>query len=1007
MRNRAFAKPFIRVLGIGFLFLLMICSPTGLSQILEYRFQNLTVEDGLPSSLVTCTVQDSRGFIWIGTSGGLLRFDGYSFKKFSSISGDSASISSNLITAIARGRSGDLWIGTQDGNLCKLELPSERSRWLNFQGSHSMAVNSIWQARDGVHWVATEGNGIFLIDSGGSVLNHFENKPRIENSLSSNVIYTIAEDLSGRILVGTAAGLNIFDGTHGSFEVYRHHLDEPLSISNDTVRAILSDSSGKTWIGTNLGVDEWDMSIQTIHHLNGINGIVSVLRRHDASHIWVGTYLSGLRRFNHISGTISKFLPIQNKPHSLLGTSVLDILIDRTGTSWIATNGGMSRITSRALQFSFYLREPPSNSKFVSSVAEDQNGNVWIGAMGVQRNDVNWETEATPSSRAHPVFLKEAFVTALFCDREGVIWIGTNRGLFRHPPNTLQFDALPFRNRILAMAEDHEGTIWVGTSPLGLCGINKQTGQISYRIAQAKEKSSELQTANVTRVFVDRDDVVWVGTEGNGLQRLNRDNGTLKKYTHDPLIHTSISNNRVYDIYEDDLRTLWITTGSGLDEFDQATETFAHFSNTDGFPSSQLLNLQEDSRGNLWITADGQSISKFNRVSKRITNFFSEDGFHNTSVMGAFAKISTGEFFIGGTEGFTRFHPDSILDNTIPPPIQITELTVAGKSIAFDREKMNLGMAFPYNENFLGFSYAVLDYVNPERNRHAYRLEGVDPIWIYAEGSHRINYSNLSSGSYALRIKGANSDGYWNEDGITLPITINPPWWETWWFRALGAGTLLALIAVVYNIRVRHLLALERLRLRVASDLHDDLGSVLSSLALSSDVVRRTLPDEHDASKKRLLEMGNVARTAADALRSIVWVIKPGSETMDEMMMTLRTTASRLLRDKELSFSVEGALLRRNLDMEFRRNVALSFNEILNNIMKHAHAHSVDVQVRTEGDKLILLVHDDGKGFDPAASPQGNGLGNLRRRAAAIGGECLLTTAPGKGTTVLITARIP
>jgi signal transduction histidine kinase len=238
-------------------------------------------------------------------------------------------------------------------------------------------------------------------------------------------------------------------------------------------------------------------------------------------------------------------------------------------------------------------------------------------------------------------------------------------------------------------------------------------------------------------------------------------------------------------------------------------------------------------------------------------------------------------------------------------------------------------------------------------------------------------------------------------------VVIAPPYWQTWWFRALVAAALLGLVAFAYNIRVRHLLALERLRLRVASDLHDDLGGVLSSLALSSDLVRRTLPDEQATSKNRLLEMGSVARAAADALRSIVWVIDPGHETMDEMVMAMRTTATRMLRNMEVSFSAGPMPARRILDMEFRRNVALSFNEILNNILKHAHAGRVDINLRSEGDRLVLRVHDDGTGFDTSQISPGNGLGNLQHRAAAVGGTCTLTSEPGKGTTVEIEGKIP
>jgi signal transduction histidine kinase len=265
---------------------------------------------------------------------------------------------------------------------------------------------------------------------------------------------------------------------------------------------------------------------------------------------------------------------------------------------------------------------------------------------------------------------------------------------------------------------------------------------------------------------------------------------------------------------------------------------------------------------------------------------------------------------------------------------------------------------------------------------------------------------NLSPGSYRLRVRAANGDSVWSSKEASYSFEILPPWWMTWWFRVLTLLAIAGAIAALVQLRMRHMLAQERLRLQIASDLHDDLGSSLSSIALVSENVRSALGEDHPAHRD-LRSVTSVAREAADRLKDDVWVIKPGSDTLENLLLRMKDATQSMIGHMQVSFRTDMNGTSRQAPLAFRRNILFIYKEVLQNILKHSCASSVEILVGLDDGTLTLDVRDNGKGFDPETTRKGNGLVNLQRRADMLKGGLLIRSASNEGTHVHLKVRIP
>jgi signal transduction histidine kinase len=373
---------------------------------------------------------------------------------------------------------------------------------------------------------------------------------------------------------------------------------------------------------------------------------------------------------------------------------------------------------------------------------------------------------------------------------------------------------------------------------------------------------------------------------------------------------------------------------------------------------------------------------------------------------GAALCTADGFMVFGSAEGVTIFHPDSVRDNPFVPPVVLTDFSVYDRSVATPSvELQRRGIRLSYDERFFSFEFAALSFRCPEKNLYSYTLEGFDRGW-HAPGPGRLaRYTNVPPGEYLFRIRGSNDDGLWNPTGIAIPVSIDPPFWQTWWFRLI---LLLALVPAVYavdRIRRHQVLMVERLRQRIARDLHDDIGTNLSAIVIGS----RFLASEKSLSRKgrgQIDEIRNITLQTQEMMREIVWMLNPSNDSTGLFLGRLKESAARVLRGKRVIFEAPGEETLRRLSLEFKRHLLLFFREAVNNVARHAEATEVLIRFHREGDFLTLTIRDNGKGFDASSQAPGNGLRNMRARGESLAGVVNILSSPGNGTEITLRVKM-
>jgi len=516
-----------------------------------------------------------------------------------------------------------------------------------------------------------------------------------------------------------------------------------------------------------------------------------------------------------------------------------------------------------------------------------------------------------------------------------------------------------------------------------------------------------LSDNNVACFGEDRKGNLWIGTYLGGVNRFDPRTGQFTRLQHDPQNANSLSHNSVTSIYADRDGLLWFGTAQGLNKFDPRTEAFTRYDEKDGLPNAFIYSILGDDEGNLWLSSNN-GLSKCNDrlpAGRKFKNYDVTDGLQSNEFnVGAYHRGRSGAFYFGGINGLNRFFPGEVRENPHAPPIVLTAFKKFNETAALDSALAEIKtLRLSYRENFFSFDFAALDYTQPEKNQYAYMMAGFDPDWIHAGTRRYAGYTNLDPGAYVFKVKGANNDGVWNETGAAVKIIITPPFWKTWWFRVLAAAAIIGLLGLIYRYRVGRLLEMERLRVRIASDLHDDIGATLTKISLHSELIEES--NEPGEIRESLRKIGAMSRELVTTMSDIVWSIDARNDTLGNLIDRMRDFATSVLsvRATQIDFNCAGLDMQKKLPVDFRQNIYLIFKEAINNIAKHAEAARVDVQIKNANGHFNMSIRDDGKGWreHEYAKLTGHGLRNMKMRAARIGGD--LNISQNGGCTVSLT----
>ncbi|MBP1656620.1 MAG: signal transduction histidine kinase [Bacteroidetes bacterium] len=1029
----------------------------------EIRFERLGIEHGLSNNCVFTIHQDIRGFMWFGTEDGLNRYDGYQFTVYRHNSRDSQSISINNVPQLFEDRSGTLWICGPSGNdLNRFDRAGERfTPYLP-----NIYVSSIYEDAHGTLWFPTFGKGLFRYDKATaafvrySVANDtlaaicgnpvdddrtlfigtshgvftFDQREGTSAHLEggpSGAVTAILGDRAGRVWIGTREGLYSYNCATKICSQYPFGRQIAQNPGDNDVELLYEDREGVLWIGiAGAGIAMFDPLTGKYRHFPDVGYKATWTDEHPicedrAGMLWVITRGRGLQKYDRRTGSFSTYLNDPRDEHSLSTNLVNAVYEDRSGTLWIGTwGGGLSKIDPAQKAFHHYTFNPSAQKgltdNVVSGFAEDHSGVLWITTTG-GLTKFDRSTELFTHYRNDPKdpgSLSTNSTEVVLEDREGSLWVGTSgHGLERLDPSRKRFTHYMHdpqkpgslgSNDVLSLCEDKTGGLWIGYA--GNDGLLDRLDLHSGTVAHYKSNrldSSSFWGGVVWAIYEDTQGYIWICSGVGGLNKFDRQTGSFSHYHYDPNNPSSLRNYSVRSFHEDGNGTLWVGTVAGLNKFDRSRGTFVRYSVQDGLESDHLGAILHDNHGCLWMSTS-RGISKFDPRTTVFRNYNEDDGVSIHPFMTQTGcRTRNGEMYFGGVNGFVRFHPDSIADNPYVPPIVITKFLISDTLATLDTvitEKKRITLS--HEEDSFAFEFASLNYTKPAKNQYAYQLEGFDKDWIYCGTRRYASYTNLEGGSYVFKVRGTNNDGKWNEAGTSISVRILPPYWQTWWFRLLVAIVVIALVALAYNYRVARLLEMERLRVRISSDLHDEIGSNLSAIALQSDMLRSAV-SMGDKGNDRLMEISRSARQMANDLRDIVWTINPGLDRLNDMVDRMRIIASTMLGGISYSFRGQAGTATDRLEMEFRRNILLMYKEVLHNIQKHARATEVRILINEDPECFTFTIEDNGVGFDTAIPSSGNGLNNLKRRASSIGATLEIVSAPEGGTRVKIAVRIP
>jgi ligand-binding sensor domain-containing protein/class 3 adenylate cyclase/predicted metal-dependent HD superfamily phosphohydrolase len=803
------------------------------------KFTRLSLKEGLSQSTVNSILQDKRGFMWFATQDGLNRYDGYTFTVFKHSLQDTNSISDNFVHCIVEDIYGNIWAATdaglnsynpETGRFIRYNVQSGRKNWLGGNAIHALATD-----KNGNIWVGTADAGLYYFDTKANLFKAYKTDYS-DSSLSSNAIQSLFIDRDENLWIGTiGGGLNFFDTKYRTFKIYQESASEN-SLSNNLVWSIYQDKDGFIWIGTNDGLNRLDIKKQEFKRyklkpgdiFSLSNNVVKHITEDDLGNIWVATS-GGLNRLNKQTGTFARF---QHQPFiqtSLSNDNLFSVYQDRTGNMWVGTNKGISKFDNSKQNFIHYRNIPYDentiNNDVIWSIYEDRQGVLWVGTEEglnrIDRKQLKVRHFKHQASKRNSKF--NEYVFSLYEDKEGVLWTGTDGGLYFFNKQAETFSLLKTttkegasleEKRVYNIFEDDKKNLWLGTKE-GLYIIDKSRKKIKHFLNNPSDSSSI--SSNIVRVITkDKNNNIWIGTNGGGLNKailIEKDGDFNIYFKSYQATKGGINNNIILSIYEDKNGYLWLGTyGGGLNRFDPATGSAEAFTEKNGLSNNVVYCVYADAKENLWMSTN-KGVSLFNPKTRQFSNYYENDGLQSNEFnIGAHFKSKKGELYFGGINGFNSFFPDNISINTIPPEVVLTDFQIFNKHI-YPGENSPLKksisetdeLVLSYKDDVITFEFAALHYSSPEANRYAYMMENFDEGWNYVDTRRQASYTNLDPGVYTFRVKASNSDGVWNEEGVSLTVIITPPFWMRWWFRIAFILGVIGIVFYFYRRRINRI----------------------------------------------------------------------------------------------------------------------------------------------------------------------------------------------------------
>lgn len=1028
------------------------------------NYKVLDKKDGLSQVTINDIIQDRNGFIWVGTQGGLNRFDGNEFKVFKSNPIDSTSLSNNYITRMAEDKDGNIWVATFAGGVCKFNPRTQKFKRYIWQEKDTTKISS--NVITVIH-IDTE-NRVWIGHKKGLDLYNVEKdrfEPVIfEKNNNSNLVDDIISD-KNNLWIGTREGLYVLNLESKEVEkVYKNNPNDKNSISKDWIRQLSIDNDGNVWamvLGYSMNKINPKTNKITRYFENSVNENslhVRYVYHGKSGEIWLATEFYGLVKFNPETETIR--LPT-NEPlteSNLSSYQGLSIFEDKTGSLWLGTyENGLVHYDINANPFNYKrnLFDNPNDPRTDSftSIIEDKEGFLWISSNKKGLCKLNPKTNELKTFPQLSEYLNinngDLRVQNLLQDSKGNIWIVTRgNGFIRMNPETEEFkvyeNLLGTNNKtglnsFHFVYEDHDGVILLAA--LGLFAVFNPETEEFKTYPYNPENNNSLPGPVTSAIFEDKNNNIWLGFYSEGVYIFNKETETFTKINHEP--------NDVFDpdakiitcfYYDDKNDIVWIGSTGGLFRYNNKTKESIRYTTLNGLSDNTIYLILKDDNDNLWLsTNDG--ISKFNPEKNVFSNYKSEDGLKQAefNIYSGLKSKKTGLLYFGGPLGLNYFDPEQIGDNPNIPPIAISEFkkyNTQGDFVEISGINYKDLIELPYKERDFSVEIASLDYNNPSKNQYAYWLEGYNKNWVEIGNKREVSFTNLSPGNYTLKVKGSNNDGIWNETGKSINIIISPPWWGTWWAYTLYSILLLGFLYAVYQYRINKI---EKIRLQELDEAKRNMyTNITHEFRTPLTVISGVNKELREQTKGKYNEHLDLIEHSS---RNMLYLV---NQLLELRKLEIGKTKVNFIQDDIIAYlkylssafqtyaktndiSVHFVSITNELLMDYDPDKLLMIlSNLLSNAIKYSKPDSdVYLQVDEIDNQLQIRVVDSGRGIPEQELPHifdrfykveyhgkdnvdgvGIGLAVTKELTELLGGQITVTSQIKKGTIFTLTLPI-
>jgi ligand-binding sensor domain-containing protein/two-component sensor histidine kinase len=1000
-------------------------------------FEKRTTENGLSHNKVNCILQDQRGFIWLGTDDGLNRYDGRNFVIFRTRHNDSTAISGNIITDLVEDKAGILWIATADGGLNRYDYrlpPAKQFQQYKHLPAHPASIptniiNALLEDRFGYLWLATSGRSVLRFDKQRELFQ--EPIPK-----GTRTVLDLCLDANGIIWAGReGGGLLKINPENLSFWEDPRYRNLYAKLPHAAVTALYLDGEKNMWFGS------WD---KVLYRHNTATGKEEVFKKsntrysfpNDEAHafaedkvgrLWIGGG-NGLHLYDKQSACFYTYRYDPAKEGSIPDNRINCIFMDRNGLVWIGTNRGVCTSNPQKEQFvqTFLSIGKNSSPITVYDFYEDAQLTLWIGT-----SEGLYLRKPDGALLHQPLFYKNIRlqVTHFFKDSTA-FYLGTNYSLFRFDPSLFALQLLPntekdkvmsqiIDSRVVSVVRDTiESNPVLLVSPYGhflaYYDLKEQHWVSRLDSSRAILKRFNLKDNLIRKLVKTSDGSVWLATAKMGLGFWKPHSGMpVTFFNNVPGNATSLASNNVFDVVEDIKGNLWVSTyGGGLHYFDRATKHFTQI------PSSSNLieGLQTDARGHVWMISNG-NLHRYNPDTRAYTTYTLPDLEKSGGVKGPLFKDSGGRLYVAGSNYFIVFHPDSIHEEPWQPRIFLTDFRVFNKSVSHLLQQKEIRLH--YKDNYFTVEFAAPCFSPGSDVQYAYKMEDFDKGWTTVSRNF-VSYSNLDGGRYIFKVRASATPGVWSPEYAAVAIVVVPPFWRRPLFFILCTLVISAIVYGLYRYRINELLKRQGIRNKIAQDLHDNVGSTLSSISIYSQVAKIYQQQQKGEDLQQILEkISDASGEMISELNDTVWAINPRNDNMQVILLRMESFARPLLAAKNIAlhFYSDAGIGAVNLDMGSRKSFYLIFKEAIHNALKYAECKNIFVTVRQKGARIEMKIKDDGNGFElrqtaggyklSHISGGGNGLRNMQHRAKEMNGDLKISSGQGNGTTVELCFAIP